>query len=141
MKFFAGIFTLVFILFAALQWNDPDPWFWIPAYLLSAYTSYAAFRNYYNPMLLFVMALGYFIAAVSVFPETSISEWIHQEEQAASLEMKMPFIEAARESLGLSICLIVNLILMFVGLPKAKKPGYNLNFLFKQEPNKRSVGS
>jgi hypothetical protein len=141
MKFFAGIFILIFIVFAILQWNDPDPWFWIPAYLLSAYTAYAAFRNYYNPMLLMVMVMGYFIAAIALFPEGSISEWLHQEDQAASLEMKMPFVEEARESLGLMICFVVNLIFMLVGMKKAKKPGYNLHFLFKQEPNKRSAGS
>ena len=30
------------------------------------------------------------------------------EEQAKSLQMKLPFVEEARESLGLVICLLVN---------------------------------
>ncbi|MDV6235375.1 transmembrane 220 family protein [Leptospira ellisii] len=33
MKFFSWITILLWLLFAGLQYNDPDPWLWIPIYL------------------------------------------------------------------------------------------------------------
>lgn len=119
MKFFGYLFLLVFVVFSTLQFNDPDPFIWVPVYLFSAYTSFCATRNYYNPMLLGIMCIGYFLGAVFLFPG-SVSGWIHAEEQAKSLAMKMPFIEEARESLGLTICLLVNLLYMIKGSKGAK---------------------
>ena len=87
-------------------------------------------------MLLSIFCIGYIIGAISIFPD-SIATWIHNEEVAKSIEMKMPFIEEARESLGLGICLIVNLVYLFVGLKKAKLPGYNLELFQRQD--KKSV--
>ncbi|MBE8421253.1 transmembrane 220 family protein, partial [Leptospira interrogans] len=33
MKFFSIVTILIWLVFAGLQWNDPDPWLWIPLYL------------------------------------------------------------------------------------------------------------
>lgn len=119
MKFFGYLFLLIFIVFALLQFNDPDPFIWVPIYLFSAYTSFCATRGYYNPMLLAILCIGYFLGAIFLFPE-SPSTWIHAEEQAKSLEMKVPFIEEARESLGLIICLLVNLVYIYKGSKGSK---------------------
>lgn len=70
-------------------------------------------------MLLSIMCAGYLLGAIFLFPG-SASEWIHAEEQAKSLDMKMPFIEEARESMGLLICLVVNLVYMIKGAKGAK---------------------
>jgi len=85
-------------------------------------------------MLLSILCIGYFIGALSLFPD-SVSTWIHNEEVAKSIEMKMPFIEEARESLGLAICFIVNLVYLIIGLKRAKLPGYNLE-LFQMKDTK-----
>jgi len=87
-------------------------------------------------MILVLLCIGYFLGAIFLFP-ASIETWIHSEEQAKSLEMKMPFIEEARESLGLMICLVVNLVYSFIGFNKAKLPNYNIN-LFQREENPKS---
>jgi hypothetical protein len=69
-------------------------------------------RKYIIPALL-LGALGYLIGAIYYFPP-SIGDWISAEETAKSLQMKMPFVEEARESMGLGICLIAMCIYLFV---------------------------
>ena len=36
MKIFNITFCILFVISAALQYNDPDPWLWIPLYLYGA---------------------------------------------------------------------------------------------------------
>ena len=134
MKILSILLCLIFVLFAFVQINDPDPWIWIPIYLFSAYTEFCSSRNYFNPMLLMMLATGYLLGALFLFPFENMAEWIHTEEQAKSLEMKMPFVEEARESLGLFICFVTNTIFMFIGFKKAKQPNYNFGYFFTQEP-------
>ena len=138
MKIFSYLFTVIFILFSLVQFNDPDPWLWIPIYLFSAYTSYCSTKNYYNPMLLMILATFYLISAIALFPFGSMGSWIQAEEVAKSFEMKMPFIEEARESLGLFICFGVNLLFMFIGFKKAKLPNYNFGYFFKADSNQQN---
>jgi hypothetical protein len=40
MKIFNSFFVLVFILFAVVQYNDPDPYLWVPIYLYPALLCY-----------------------------------------------------------------------------------------------------
>jgi hypothetical protein len=49
MKIFNVVFCILFILFAAVQYNDPDPYIWIPIYLYAAVLCWLAFRNKYFP--------------------------------------------------------------------------------------------
>jgi len=49
MKIFNIFFCIVFIFFAALQYNDPDPYVWMPIYLYAAVLCWLAFRNKYFP--------------------------------------------------------------------------------------------
>lgn len=79
------------------------------------------------------------IGAIFLFP-ANLSTWISMEESAKSLDMKMPFIEEARESMGLMICAFVNSIYLFKGMKLAKSAGYNSNLFSslkgKLDPNK-----
>lgn len=118
-KIFAGFFFLVFLAFAFLQLNDPDPLVWVTVYLFSVYTCGSAFRNYYNPMLISIMCLGYLLGALFLFPG-SPSAWLHHEEAARSLQMDLPFVEEARESMGLAICFLVNVVFLIKGYKGAK---------------------
>ena len=43
MKIFNIFFCVVFILFAVVQYNDPDPYLWIPIYLYPALLCYLKF--------------------------------------------------------------------------------------------------
>jgi hypothetical protein len=134
MKYFALVLCAVFVFFALVQFNDPDPFIWVPIYLFSSYTSFCSYKTYYNPMLLSLLCLGYFIGAIALFPP-SVSNWIFVEEKAKSLKMNMPFIEEARESMGLIICFLVNLVFLLIGLKKAKLPDYNLGMFQMNDPN------
>ncbi|MFM9911628.1 MAG: transmembrane 220 family protein, partial [Chitinophagaceae bacterium] len=49
MKLFNIIFASVFFLFAALQYNDPDPYIWIPIYLYAVVLCWYAFKGKYFP--------------------------------------------------------------------------------------------
>ena len=45
MKILNVFFCIVFIIFAALQYNDPDPYVWIPIYLYTAALCALAVKN------------------------------------------------------------------------------------------------
>lgn len=137
MRYLSWFFVVCFVVFALLQFNDPDPWIWVPAYLFSAYTAYCSTRNYYNPMLLMILLAGYAWGAFMYFPEGSVSAWLHQEQEAKSLAMKMPFVEEARESMGLTICFLVNVGYLVLGLKKSKMADYNIGFLYRQDKTDR----
>jgi len=117
MKVFNLIFTLLFILFAALQYNDPDPYLWIPIYLFAAAMCWLAFRQKFYPKLYLIGIAFYTIyAAYLFFSKDGMLDWIreHQSEDIAS-EMKAtkPWIEATREVLGLVIMIVVLLVNYF----------------------------
>ena len=45
MKRFNQLFVFIFILFAVVQYNDPDPYLWIPIYLFPAVLCFLATRE------------------------------------------------------------------------------------------------
>ncbi len=47
MKLFNLLFCLLFIISAGLQYNDPDPYVWIPIYGYGAVLCWLAFRGKY----------------------------------------------------------------------------------------------
>ena len=44
-KVFSIVFAVLFLISAGLQWNDPDPYLWIPLYLLSVLSCAYAFKG------------------------------------------------------------------------------------------------
>lgn len=93
------VFAITFVGFAAVQYNDEDGMIlvWILAYLVPAYVSFSAFRGKFNKELLVVVLLAALAGAINFFP------YGHFEGVALKEGMKTPFIESARESLGLAI--------------------------------------
>ena len=45
MRVFNWFFIVVFIIFAALQYNDPDPYIWVPIYLYAAFLCWLSIRK------------------------------------------------------------------------------------------------
>ncbi len=117
MKIFNLLFCLLFIVSAGLQYNDPDPYLWIPLYLFSAVLCWFAFKGKYYPALYLAGILVYIIyAAYLFFIEDGMLDWIREHEgENIAQEMKAtkPWIEATREVLGLMIMVIVLLVNYF----------------------------
>ena len=105
-RFLSLAFTLLFLFFAAVQYNDPDWLVWIYAYLLPAYISFSAFRNRFNKGLILAVSIAALFGAITFFP------YGHFEGVALKHGMKTIEIELARESLGLGIVFIAMAINM-----------------------------
>jgi len=103
-KILSLAFVLLFLFFAAVQYNDPDWIVWIYAYLVPAYISFSAFRNSFNKGLIAAACLAALFGAITFFP------YGHFEGVALKHGMKTIEIELARESLGLGIVFMAMLV-------------------------------
>lgn len=119
MRYLALFFVAIFVLFAVAQFNDPDPWLWVPIYLFPAVISFMVFRGRYPVAAIALGAIGFLIGAIYWLPP-SMSAWIQAEQEAQSLQMGLPFIEEARESMGLLLCFIALVIYLIVYYTRRK---------------------
>jgi len=121
MKIFNILFCILFLISAGLQYNDPDPYIWIPIYLYGAILCWLAFRGKYYTMAYLagiVIFAGY--ALYFFFTENGVLDWIQKhdaENIAATMKASTPWIEETREFFGLLILIIV----LLVNLIYAKK--------------------
>jgi uncharacterized membrane protein YjdF len=111
MKIFNLVFTILFIIFAALQYNDPDPYVWIPIYLVSAYVCFQTYRNKFDKFSHWVVVTFSLIYAAKLLVNTDgVLSWFNQhdaENLVQSMKATKPWIEQTREFGGLIIILIV----------------------------------
>jgi hypothetical protein len=114
MKIFNFFFVFVFVVFAALQYNDPDPYIWIPLYLYAAFLCWQASRNKFNPKAYWLGFAVYGAYAIyKIFDENGLADWItkhHAQNIAATMKAETPWVEESREFFGLLIILAVMLI-------------------------------
>lgn len=117
MKVFNILFVVLFIIAAALQYNDPDPYIWIPIYLYGAFLCYKAMQQKYNPVLYISGILIYSAYALYLFiDKTGVLSWAtkhNAENIAETMKASKPWIEETREFFGLLILIIVLLINLF----------------------------
>src|SRR5258706_2278518 len=127
MKIFNFLFCVVFVFFAALQYNDPDPYVWMPIYLYAAIFCWLAFRSKYYPKAYLVGILGYAgYAAYLFFAQDGVLDWINQhhgENIAETMKATKPWIEETREFFGLVILIVVLAIDYFYSKRKIKPRG------------------
>jgi hypothetical protein len=125
MKYFNLVFCIIFILFAALQYNDPDPYVWIPIYMYAAVLCWLVFRNKFFPKWYIAGILVYAVYAVyKFFDENGVWDWMtkHRAENiAGSMKATQPWIEETREFFGLVILIIVLLIDFFYARKKIRQ--------------------
>lgn len=114
MKIFNLVFCILFVLSAALQYNDPDPYVWIPLYMYGAVLCWLAFRNKYYPQAYLFGNLVYLAYAVYLFfTKDGVLDWINEHDAegiAQTMKATKPWIEDAREFFGLLILVVVLLI-------------------------------
>lgn len=109
MKVLNLLLAALFLLFAFVQINDPDPALWILIYgLMAVACILAAFGRYY-PKIISVILIIYL--AYSFFYIPGVVEWLGSENKSMLFDdiakMQHPYIEESREFLGLFICVIV----------------------------------
>jgi hypothetical protein len=119
MKIFNLVFCILFILFAALQYNDPDPYVWMPIYLYAAMLCWLAFRKKYFPLAYLLGIAVYTIYAIyKFFDQNGVWDWMtkhHAANIADTMKAEQPWIEETREFFGLIILIVVLLIDYFYG--------------------------
>ena len=109
MKVLNLLLAALFLLFAFVQINDPDPALWILIYgLMAVACILAAFGRYY-PKIISILLIIYL--AYSFFYISGVVEWLGSEDKSLLFDdiakMQYPYIEESREFLGLFICIIV----------------------------------
>lgn len=114
MKIFNLVFAILFVVSAALQYNDPDPYLWIPIYLYGAVLCWFAFRNRYYTRAMIAGIVVYAVYAIYLFfTDDGVIDWMtkHEAENIAqSMKASSPWIEDTREFFGLCILAFVLLI-------------------------------
>ncbi len=124
MKVFNIIFCFVFIVFAALQYNDPDPYVWLPIYMYTAVLCWLAARQrYFTKAYLLGIAVYAIYAIYKMFDANGLLDWIklhHAENIAGTMKAEQPWIEETREFFGLVILIAVLAVNYFVAIKKRK---------------------
>ncbi|MCS3733027.1 transmembrane 220 family protein [Mucilaginibacter dorajii] len=111
MKIFNIVFVVLFVIFAGLQYNDPDPYVWMPIYLYCAFFCFMAIKKKFYPLwygvgiVIFMLYAGY-----KVFDNNGLIDWLqrhHAESLVETMKAEKPWIEETREFFGLLICVAV----------------------------------
>lgn len=123
MKILNFILAVLFLFFAFLQVDDPDPLLWILIYGAMAVLAVLAMFNMFFPKVTLTL-LVIFIAYSLVYFQ-GVMEWLRQEDKSALFDdvakMEHLYIEESREFLGLWICILV---LIFYYIRGRKVTGY-----------------
>ena len=106
MKILNAFLALVFALFAAVQYNDPDPVVWMLAYGAVAVCCVLATLGRHHPRALLV--LGLVLAGWMATMVPGFVEWLRMGMPSITGTMKAgsPHVEVVREFLGLGIALL-----------------------------------
>lgn len=111
MKIFNLVFAILFVVCAALQYNDPDPVLWMPIYLYAAVLCFFAFRGrYYTVPMLVGIAVYVLYAIYLFFTDDGVIDWVtkhNAESLTHSMKAATPWIEDTREFFGLCILTFV----------------------------------
>lgn len=125
MRIFNLVFCILFILFAVLQYNDPDPYIWIPIYLYAAVLCWLAFKDKFFPRA-YLLGVGIYLlyAGYLFFTKDGVIDWYKDhdaENLVQTMKAEKPWIEDTREFGGLLILITVLLINYFFSKRKASR--------------------
>jgi hypothetical protein len=114
------LLAVMFLIFAFLQLNDPDPAMWILIYGAMAVVCILAMFKFYSRVALIALLAIYVICSVFYLP--GVQEWLSQGNKAQLFDnvakMEHPFIEESREFLGLSINIVVLVVYLILSRKK-----------------------
>ena len=104
------VFTILFIIFAGLQYNDPDPFIWIPIYLYAAFLCWRASKGIHHRSLYIIGIALYAIYGLYLFfDKNGVLSWASDhasESLVRTMKAEEPWIEETREFGGLVILII-----------------------------------
>jgi hypothetical protein len=122
MKIVNLVLAVMFLAFAFLQINDPDPVLWILIYGSMAVVCVLAAFKIYSRLAMIILLAGFIGYSAMFIP--GLKEWLAQDERSVLFDdlakMEHPYIEESREFLGLWICILI-LGLQLVRARKASK--------------------
>lgn len=126
MKLLNLVLAALFLLFAFVQINDPDPVLWILIYgAMAVACIFAAFGRYY-PLITSALLIAFL--AYSFFYVSGVMEWLNSEDKSMLFDdiakMQYPYIEESREFLGLFICIAVLVMHLLVWQSRRNKAVY-----------------
>jgi hypothetical protein len=117
------VFSGIFILFALLQVNDPDPYVWIPIYGVVAMICFFNARKKYDRFAhLGILACCIIYGINLIMKSNGVIDWFKDhdaENLVQSMKTTKPWIENTREFGGLLIIALVTSI----NILKHKKTG------------------
>jgi len=110
--------SIIFFLFALLQYNDPDPYIWVPIYLLAAFICWEAAKKKYQGSLYIIGMLVCLVYGTYLFiDKNGVLSWANEhaaESLVHTMKADKPWIEESREFGGLLIvftALLINYII------------------------------
>jgi hypothetical protein len=106
-KLLHSFVALMFMAMAYVQLNDPDPIFWVAAYMSVSLVPLSRLLNY-QLISVFYIALGMCLAGLLISAPGFIN-YLSSQDYASiggSMAEDKPYIEAAREFLGMLIGVI-----------------------------------
>ncbi len=121
MKIFNIVFAIIFLAFAAVQYNDPDPFLWIGIYGMMTIVCVLAVIGRFYKIFMITLMVGYLVYAAMLLP--ACITWLQSDDRSLLFDdiakMQFPYIEETREFLGLMICIIV-LLINYIRKPNQK---------------------
>jgi len=125
MKIFNIIFCVLFLISAGLQYNDPDPYLWVPIYMYGVVYCWLAFKGKYHPKAYLIgSAILLVYAAYEFFSPDGVLDWFNKhnaEDIAGTMKAEKPWIESTREFFGLLMLIGVMMINYVVSRRKVRK--------------------
>ena len=115
MKITNGILAVLFLLFAVLQLNDPDPWVWVGIYGAVAIICGATALGRYAPkvilggILFTIFGIGWYLPDFINWLQTGM------DSITGSMKAESPHVELVRECLGLVLVLATLIWLYWSG--------------------------
>ena len=115
MRILNFVLAVMFLFFAFLQVNDPDPLIWIIIYGIMAVLAIFAMFGIYHPKVIIGILVLY--VAYSFVYMHGVLTWLKLDNKAELFDdvakMEQWYIEESREILGLWICILVLLFYFF----------------------------
>lgn len=124
MRILNFLLAIMFLVFAFLQINDPDPVIWILIYGIMAVYCVMAMFEFYPQYVLIASAAIYVLYSLN-YVKGGVMVWLQQDNKTELFDdlakMEHPYIEETREFLGLMICVAV-LIFYIIRSRKIRRP-------------------